>query len=184
MLRKGANESERGTLRALDAQLLLPLAYKERLEGLIVLGPKLSEEPYAASDVRLLKSVATQTGMALENSRLTEAVASEVAQRERATREMEIAKEVQERLFPQCCPNIPGLGLCWPLPSRAGHWRRLLRLAGTAGWRIRYRYWRSLRQRCARCAADGQLAGIVSRTHPRGSFGSRRSHGEAQLADV
>jgi len=97
----GANESERGALRALDAQLLLPRAFKERLDGLIALGPKLSEEPYAASDVRLLESVATQIGLALENSRLTEAVTSEVAQRQSAAHEMEIAKVVQSRLFPQ-----------------------------------------------------------------------------------
>ena len=51
--------------------------------------------------LQLLQSVASQTGLALENRRLTEAVASEVAQRERLNRELEIAREVQQRLFPQ-----------------------------------------------------------------------------------
>lgn len=130
---EGANESERGTLRTLSAQLLLPLAYKERLDGLIVLGPKLSEEPYSASDVRLLESVATQTGLALENTRLTEAVASEVARRERTAREMEIAKGVQERLFPQCCPSVPGLdcaGRCRPALDIGGDYYDWLELPG------------------------------------------------------
>ncbi len=130
---EGANESEREFLRALDAQLLLPLAFKEKLEGLIALGPKLSEEPYSASDVRLLESVATQTGLALENSRLTQAVASEVARRESAAREMEIAKAVQYRLFPQRCPNIPGFdfaGRCCPALDVGGDYYDWMELPG------------------------------------------------------
>src|SRR5262249_45696206 len=50
-----------------------------------------------------------QTGMALENTRLTQAVADEAAQRERLSRELEIAREVQQRLFPQSGPKIAGL---------------------------------------------------------------------------
>ena len=130
---EGANEAERGFLQALDAQLLLPLAFRERLEGIIALGPKLSEEPYAFSDVRLLESVATQTGMALENSHLTQAVASEVARRESAAREMEIAKAVQARLFPQHCPTAPGLdcvGRCQPALDVGGDYYDWMQLPG------------------------------------------------------
>ena len=125
--------SERTTLQALDAHLLLPLAFKDELEGIIALGPKLSEEPYAASDLRLLESVATQTGMALENSRLTAAVASEVARRETAAREMEIAKAVQARLFPQRCPNVSGLdcvGRCCPALDIGGDYYDWMELPG------------------------------------------------------
>jgi len=116
-------EAERERLDTLSAELLLPLAVKDRLLGFLSLGPKLSEEPYSATDVRLLQSVAGQTGLALENSRLTEAVASEVAQRERLNRELEIAREVQERLFPQSGPAIEGLdyaGACRPASSVGG----------------------------------------------------------------
>src|ERR1044072_6461058 len=79
--------------------------------------PKRSEEPYSPNELRLLKLVAAQTGMALENSRLTEAIISEAAQKERLNRELEIAREVQERLFPQEHPPIEGLdyyGACRP----------------------------------------------------------------------
>jgi sigma-B regulation protein RsbU (phosphoserine phosphatase) len=99
-------------LKELDSQLLLPLAVKERLPGFISLGPKQSEEPYTNTDLRLLQSVATQAGLALENSRLTERIAAEVAQRERLNRELEIAREVQERLFPQKLPSISGMDYC------------------------------------------------------------------------
>ncbi len=102
-------ESERGELQKLNTQLLLPIGVKNQLDGLISLSPKLSEEPFTANDLRLLKLVASQTGLALENSRLTETIAREAAQKERINRELEIAREVQERLFPQELPEIEGL---------------------------------------------------------------------------
>jgi sigma-B regulation protein RsbU (phosphoserine phosphatase) len=46
--------------------------------------------------------------LALEVSELAHSLAAEAAQRERVNREMEIAREVQERLFPQFMPDIPG----------------------------------------------------------------------------
>ncbi len=105
-------DGERAMLEKLETQLLLPLNVKEKLPGFISLGPKQSEEPYSNTDLRLLQAVATQTGLALENSRLTARIASEVAQRERLNREVEIAREVQERLFPQDNPTITGLDYC------------------------------------------------------------------------
>ncbi|MBX3245446.1 MAG: SpoIIE family protein phosphatase, partial [Acidobacteria bacterium] len=104
-------------LRELNSQVLLPLASKNELAGIISLSPKRSEEPYSPTDMRLLRSVASQTGLALENSRLSEAFAREAAQRERLNAEVEIAREVQERLFPQELPAIAGLdyfGACRP----------------------------------------------------------------------
>jgi phosphoserine phosphatase RsbU/P len=56
--------------------------------------------------------VAVQTGLALENARLTATVAREVAQREKLDRELEIAREVQQRLFPQKRPPIDGIDYC------------------------------------------------------------------------
>ncbi len=100
---------ERQNLAALSPQLLLPLAVKDKLLGLLTLGEKRSEEPYSGSDLRLLKSVASQTALALSNAQLTSAIADEVARREKLNREIEIAREVQERLFPQRLPEIAGL---------------------------------------------------------------------------
>jgi phosphoserine phosphatase RsbU/P len=82
---------------------------KERLLGIISLGQKRSEAPYSGTDVRILKSVATQTALALSNAELTSAIADEIAHREKLNREIEIAREVQERLFPQHLPEISGL---------------------------------------------------------------------------
>ena len=109
---RNASTDEQDRLKTLDAQLLLPMTGREQMLGVMVLGPKRSEEPYSHTDLQLLQSVASQTGLALENSQLLAAMAIEVANRERLNREIEIAREVQERLFPQDCPPIAGLDYC------------------------------------------------------------------------
>ena len=120
-------------LDGLDSQLLLPLASKNELLGIVSLGPKRSEEPYSSNDSRLLLMVAAQTGLALENSRLSEAIAHEVAERELHQREMEIARDVQQRLFPQNLPKAAGLeyaGYCRPALGVGGDYYDFLALAG------------------------------------------------------
>ncbi|MBZ5724199.1 MAG: SpoIIE family protein phosphatase [Acidobacteriia bacterium] len=127
-----ASGSDREALHRLDAQLLLPLASKKELLGFISLGPKKSEEPYSPSDSRLLRTVAAQTGLALENSRLSEVIAHEVAQRELLHREIEIAREVQERLFPQNMPVVAALeyaGHCRPARGVGGDYYDFLALS-------------------------------------------------------
>lgn len=122
---------EKEKLQKLNSQLLLPIGAKDEVSGVISLSPKLSEEPFTPNDLRLLKSVALQTGLALENSRLTEAIANEAAQKERLNRELEIAREVQERLFPQELPVIEGLdyyGACRPALGVGGDYYDFLEL--------------------------------------------------------
>lgn len=130
-INEATQTDERENLRELNSQLLLPVGAKNELSGVISLSPKLSEEPYTPNDLRLLKSVAAQTGLALENSRLTEAIATEAAQRERLNREVEIAREVQERLFPQELPEVEGLdytGACRPALGVGGDYYDFLEL--------------------------------------------------------
>jgi len=100
---------ERRALEALRPELLLPLSLNEKILGIMSLGPKQSEEPFSKTDIRLLDSVAAQTGLALENGRLTAAVAAEVAARAKQARDIEIARDVQQRLLPQEFPPIQGL---------------------------------------------------------------------------
>jgi sigma-B regulation protein RsbU (phosphoserine phosphatase) len=55
--------------------------------------------------------------LAAENSRLEAMIAVEVARRVEGNRELDRAREVQERLFPQSCPPVAGLdyaGTCRP----------------------------------------------------------------------
>ena len=60
-------------LQALQAECLVPMPGRDgRLVGLLVLGPRLSEEPYSGEDKRLLAAVAGQAATALESIRLAE----------------------------------------------------------------------------------------------------------------
>ena len=122
---------EREKLVQLQSELLLPLLAKDELIGFMSLGQKRSEAPYSGTDLRLLNSVAAQTSMALEVSRLTTAIARETGQRERLHREIEIAREVQERLFPQSLPAIPGVslaGACRPAQGVGGDYYDMIEL--------------------------------------------------------
>ena len=129
-----ASETERHALEELKAELLLPLSLNEKILGIMSLGPKQSEEPYSGTDIRLLDSVAAQTGLALENGRLTDAIRTEVAEREKQKRELEIAHEVQNRLFPQSYPPVPGLdyaGACRPAMGVGGDYYDFIPLSKT-----------------------------------------------------
>ena len=74
--------------------------------GLVALGARLSEEPYSREDKRLLASVAGQAGLALESIRLGEKIAERMEAERSAAQEMEFAREVQARLFPQKMPAL------------------------------------------------------------------------------
>jgi sigma-B regulation protein RsbU (phosphoserine phosphatase) len=127
------SEDERRNLASLQPQLLLPLMTKQNLLGIISLGEKRSEAPYSSTDIRLLKSVATQTALALSNAELTSTIAVEVGRREKLNREIEIAREVQERLFPQHLPEIAGLdyfGRCRTALAVGGDYYDFLALPG------------------------------------------------------
>ena len=127
-----ADEAERASLLELKSELLLSLSLKDKLLGIMSLGPKQSDEPYSGTDIRLLDSVAAQAGLALENGRLTEAIKEEVAAREKARRELEIAHEVQERLFPQAYPPVTGLdyaGACRPARGVGGDYYDFIMLS-------------------------------------------------------
>jgi sigma-B regulation protein RsbU (phosphoserine phosphatase) len=99
-----------------QCELWIPLRGKTSLIGFMGLGAKLSEEPYSSEDRDLLITVSRHVGMALENAELLE-----VARREAEfSRDMKIAREVQQRLFPSSLPEVPGwkfAGSCVP----AGH---------------------------------------------------------------
>jgi sigma-B regulation protein RsbU (phosphoserine phosphatase) len=91
-------------------ECLVPLVGRDaRLVGLIVLGERLSEEPYSGEDQRLLASVAGQAAIALDNLRLAETMAQKLEAERRTANELSIAREVQSKLFPQKSPPLATL---------------------------------------------------------------------------
>jgi len=119
-------------LAALAPEYLVPIPRRDaRLAGLIVLGPRLSEEPYSREDRRLLNLVANQTGSALESIVLAEKIADQMEAERRVTQEMEFARQVQARLLPQNLPLMKTLqyaGQCLPARKVGGDYYDFLEL--------------------------------------------------------
>jgi len=105
-----AVSDEAGYFAPLAPECLVPiLGRKSRLIGLLVLGQRLSEEPYSGEDKHLLDSVASQVGITLENIDLAQQMAERMEAERRAAMEMDIARSVQARLFPQKLPPLETL---------------------------------------------------------------------------
>ena len=104
-----AYEAERGALArsldALSAELVLPLLYKEEVRGLLSLGRKKSGKLFTPEDFDLLKTMLSQSAIALENARLFR----ENLDKGRMEEELKIAREIQLGMLPQHAPQLPGV---------------------------------------------------------------------------
>ena len=99
--------AELGAFGPLAPECLVPiLGRSSGLIGLLALGPRLSEEPYSGEDKHLLDSVASQAGITLENISFAEKMAERIEAERAAAMEMDIARRVQARLFPQKLPPL------------------------------------------------------------------------------
>ena len=106
-----------GRLRHVVASALRNSRDKERLAPYLIVWHEIETDEFARRAISgALNGVKTesaaQTALAQEVARLTTAIGRESAQRERLNRELEIAREVQEYLFPQQLPTVPGLDYC------------------------------------------------------------------------
>jgi sigma-B regulation protein RsbU (phosphoserine phosphatase) len=136
-LRQVSSTSD-GRLRHLVASALRNNRDKERLAPHLITWHEIETDEFAkraiASALEGVKTgSADQTALAEEVARLTTAIGREMAQRERLNRELEIAREVQEHLFPQRLPAVPGLdycGQCRPAREVGGDYYDFLELPG------------------------------------------------------
>jgi phosphoserine phosphatase RsbU/P len=99
---------ESDTSVQIRSSLILPVATKDQLVGVVSLGPRLGDLPFSREDRELLRAVAAQLSFAIENAQLVRLKAEE----ERMRRELEFASEVQRRLFPQHPPQLSQIELC------------------------------------------------------------------------
>jgi sigma-B regulation protein RsbU (phosphoserine phosphatase) len=110
-----------------DGGLVIPIAVKGDLLGALELGPRRGDLPYSREDQELLLSVAVQTALALQNARLV----ARMVEEGRLRREIEMASEVQQRLFPSSPPPETGLdlaGACRPALGVGGDYYDFLEL--------------------------------------------------------
>ena len=71
---KQVSESEREALKRLNYELFVPVQKEGQLIGVLAVGTKKSRRPYSTRDKRLLKNMADQTALALENATLFDRV--------------------------------------------------------------------------------------------------------------
>jgi sigma-B regulation protein RsbU (phosphoserine phosphatase) len=160
-------------LRAVRSTLLIPIAANGRLHGVISLGQRLSDLPYAQEDQRLLLVVANQMGTFIENMELL----GRMVEEERTAREIEMAAEVQRHLFPADGLESDALeiyGTCLPALGVGGDYydyfdtddlRTCIAIADVAGKGIAAALLMSTVQASLRCqltSGDRSLVEVVS----------------------
>jgi diguanylate cyclase (GGDEF)-like protein/putative nucleotidyltransferase with HDIG domain len=67
---EAVTSKERALLNMINADLLVPFKYRDRLNGILTLSPKLSTEEYTKDDFDTLMVLARQASTAIENARL------------------------------------------------------------------------------------------------------------------
>jgi phosphoserine phosphatase RsbU/P len=85
--------------------LVVPLAAGRKVEGLAALGDRASGVPFGDDDLDFAQTLARQALAALETVRLHQVR----VEKERQDRDLAIAREIQESLFPRECPRLPTL---------------------------------------------------------------------------
>jgi serine phosphatase RsbU (regulator of sigma subunit) len=100
-------EACKRTFEQLKATLIVPLIYEDRLTGLISLGSKKSGKFYRREDINLLKTLANQGAVAIENARLFQ----ENIEKSRMEEELKIAHNLQTSMLPDKAPIIEGFSI-------------------------------------------------------------------------
>ena len=98
---------ERETLQRTCSSLLVQLRTKSDLVGVLSLGERPSGR-FSSEERDLLKAVAGQLALVLENTKLMQ----RLVEHERLRAELAVAAEVQRNLLPATSPDLPGIELC------------------------------------------------------------------------
>ena len=116
-----------------ESLLAVPIRYtppagESRTVGVVNLVGRRNGERFSAADQKLLSAIASQVGAALENNRLMR----ESLSKERMAREMELAKDLQQKLLPnaQDFPDAEAAARVVPAEQVGGDFYQLFMLSG------------------------------------------------------
>ncbi|MFN7997581.1 MAG: PP2C family protein-serine/threonine phosphatase [Bryobacteraceae bacterium] len=101
--------SESLALAAAESGILYRVGTRGRMEGFLSIGNAARHWPFTFAQAGLLRSMAAQVLLMLDNCRLGEALAAESAELHQRDWEMEVARQVQDHIFPADRPHVPGL---------------------------------------------------------------------------
>jgi sigma-B regulation protein RsbU (phosphoserine phosphatase) len=101
---RAVSETCNANFEALHASLMVPLVFQDQVIGSLNLGEKKSGKSYTREDIELLRSLAHQGAVAIENARLFQ----ENLEKQRMEEELNIARDLQMSMLPSTCPEIKG----------------------------------------------------------------------------
>ncbi|MDQ1590868.1 MAG: phosphoserine phosphatase RsbU/P [Pyrinomonadaceae bacterium] len=92
------------TIQGIRSVLAVPLGVGERIFGMIYADSPLAEAKFSQDHLTVLTTLASVAAIRVENARLME----EDLERERFERELNLAREIQQRFQPSSAPNVLG----------------------------------------------------------------------------
>ncbi len=90
------------SLLAINFQVLVPMRIQDENQGIIMIGPKITKQEFRSEELEFLFTLGSQAMISLENARLFE----EMREKERLEEELNIAREIQQRLLPKSLPKL------------------------------------------------------------------------------
>ncbi len=113
-----AGSEDVASLSRRDSLLVLPLASKGGILGMLAVDSAGSAHRFTQRWMNILSGIAGQAAIAVENDRLLR----EAAEQERMKQELEVAQRIQASFLPDCCPNVPGweLATVWRSARQVG----------------------------------------------------------------
>lgn len=91
-------------LGKLDIHVVVPMISQDITKGVILLGQKINKKAYLRDEVDFLSTLSNQAMISIENARLFE----ETLEKQRMEEELNIARDIQGRLFPGIYPHADG----------------------------------------------------------------------------
>lgn len=108
--------AEKVALKKMETALAVPLALKDKLVGMLLLGNKKSGNPFSSEDADFFATFSASLAVVVENARLYK----EELEKHEMERELDVARQIQERLV-ACCrlPELSGIDVATRyLPSK------------------------------------------------------------------
>ena len=92
-------------LREQQLKLVIPMQIQEEKRGLLVVGDKITSQPFQSDEIEFLSTLCNLAIISVENASLFE----EALEKERIEEELNIAREIQQRLLPNECPSTEAI---------------------------------------------------------------------------
>lgn len=129
------DRSYRQRFQELDATLALPLISHDKLVGVLLVGNKKSGKFYTREEIDLLRTLANEGAVALQNASLVE----ENVQKSRMDEELKIARDIQMSMLPDQPPEMKGFRIAaksYPAREVGGDFYDFIDLGGDEHSRV------------------------------------------------